>query len=403
MARSTELEVELPAREEEHQALATLWARARIEELEKEQYKGEQPETVRMITSLGLEHRLVTRYTSFVAVDQTPATEPRSPIRTVCEPVELPDQVSMEDGEGNNLRSSILYRARGVVSSKPLEARGMGGIGTRMDVSGAGDAKPQGLGSQSGFAGQAADLQPTSGPQVDYDFDKIFGSNGSPDTPPPSEPRSRKNVYIPPAPGSSGPTHKAQLQQSDVMEVVVANKGTIKACVDEASLTEADLGGTIVMRWTIRLDGSTSSIVTVTDEYRQTQLAACLSDAIKRWRFPEYFGPQMSPISFPFKFSAASVAELVEKGGKALLREDYRTAARAFRKAFERDPANRDAAFGLEQVRKKAQEVYSEAYLLSQRDPTRARQLLQQLLQMVEPGHELYRKAQKRLEALDGH
>ncbi|MGC4116955.1 MAG: VWA domain-containing protein [Myxococcales bacterium] len=42
----SELEVTLPEREEQHQGLATLWARARIEELEKLQYRGEQPELV---------------------------------------------------------------------------------------------------------------------------------------------------------------------------------------------------------------------------------------------------------------------------------------------------------------------------------------------------------------------
>lgn len=54
--------------------IASVWARAHIESLEDRQRRGEDAETVRQaITDIALTHRIVSRYTSLVAVDKTPA------------------------------------------------------------------------------------------------------------------------------------------------------------------------------------------------------------------------------------------------------------------------------------------------------------------------------------------
>jgi Ca-activated chloride channel family protein len=56
--------------------IATLWARARIADLEDRQRRGEDRETVRMaIAETALSHHLVSRHTSLVAVDKTPVRE----------------------------------------------------------------------------------------------------------------------------------------------------------------------------------------------------------------------------------------------------------------------------------------------------------------------------------------
>ncbi|MBI5542803.1 MAG: zinc-ribbon domain-containing protein [Deltaproteobacteria bacterium] len=144
-----------------------------------------------------------------------------------------------------------------------------------------------------------------SGGQVDDDFDKIFGNGGGNKEPAQESPKSKpkpKDVWVPPAPGAGAANAKAQLEQSDVMEVVVANRSMIKNCVDEAKAKEPGATGTIVMRWTIKPDGSTGNIQTVTEEFRKTPLSACLAAGIKSFRFPSYTGPQMSPVNFPFKF-----------------------------------------------------------------------------------------------------
>jgi Ca-activated chloride channel family protein len=97
---SREIAVNLPANEPEHYVLASLWARARIDDLMAQDYAGIQngnpkPEVREAITQLGLEHRLMTQFTSFVAVEEMRVTEGGQP-RTVEVPVEMPEGVSYE-------------------------------------------------------------------------------------------------------------------------------------------------------------------------------------------------------------------------------------------------------------------------------------------------------------------
>lgn len=67
--------MELPEEEQAHDALGTVWARQRIRQIWNENVGRSTPESIEEITRLGLEHQLVTQYTSFVAVEETaPAT-----------------------------------------------------------------------------------------------------------------------------------------------------------------------------------------------------------------------------------------------------------------------------------------------------------------------------------------
>ncbi len=105
-----EIRVELPEQQPQHDVLATLWARTRIDDLMAQDFAGIQRGTpkaeVRLaITQLGLDYRLMTQYTSFVAVEEMTITEGGRP-RRIDVPVEIPDGVSYEGifggtGEGN--------------------------------------------------------------------------------------------------------------------------------------------------------------------------------------------------------------------------------------------------------------------------------------------------------------
>ena len=72
-----EIPVNLPETESENDVLATLWARTKIDELTKQDYKNANVEVQKTITNIGLEFRLLTQFTSFVAVEEV--------IRTVGE------------------------------------------------------------------------------------------------------------------------------------------------------------------------------------------------------------------------------------------------------------------------------------------------------------------------------
>ncbi len=94
------IEVEFPGFEPDHDVLATLWARTKIADLMSQDYNGIQQGNAKRhiqkaITRLGLDYRLMTQFTSFVAVEELIITEGGQP-RRVEVPVELPEGVSYE-------------------------------------------------------------------------------------------------------------------------------------------------------------------------------------------------------------------------------------------------------------------------------------------------------------------
>jgi Ca-activated chloride channel homolog len=93
-----EIPVELADSEARHDVLATLWARTRIDDLMSQDYTGAQygvprADVKEQVTQLGLDYRLMTQFTSFVAVEEMTVTDGGQP-RRVEVPVEMPEGVS---------------------------------------------------------------------------------------------------------------------------------------------------------------------------------------------------------------------------------------------------------------------------------------------------------------------
>ena len=90
-----------------HDTLATLWARAAVSELLRQDYAtvqhGNMPASRRdHITALGVEFHLMTPFTSFVAVEELRVTVAGSPV-TIAVPVEIPEGVRYEGIFGNGM------------------------------------------------------------------------------------------------------------------------------------------------------------------------------------------------------------------------------------------------------------------------------------------------------------
>jgi len=82
---------DLPHPDGENATIGRLWARSRIESLGNSVYRGDNRETVRQqIITLGLQHRIATQYTSFVAVDSE-ETDTDGDTRQVTVSGALPD------------------------------------------------------------------------------------------------------------------------------------------------------------------------------------------------------------------------------------------------------------------------------------------------------------------------
>jgi Ca-activated chloride channel family protein len=106
-----DIPVNFPEAKTQHDVLAPLWARLRIDDLMGQDFNGMQrgtmrPELKETITSLGLEYRLMTQFTSFVAVEEMIVTDGGTP-RRIDVPVEVPDGVSREGVFGESEAANV--------------------------------------------------------------------------------------------------------------------------------------------------------------------------------------------------------------------------------------------------------------------------------------------------------
>ena len=102
-----EIPVTLPETMALHDVLAPLWARARIDDLMSEDYMGAQLGRMRMdlkstITQLAMEFRLMTQFTSFVAVEEIIVTDGGVP-RRIDVPVAVPAGVDFSRVGGGGM------------------------------------------------------------------------------------------------------------------------------------------------------------------------------------------------------------------------------------------------------------------------------------------------------------
>ncbi len=96
------LGVRLPAKRAENKVLDTAWARRRVERLMSESYERVTPQNIEAVKNLGLSFKLVTPYTSFVAVERTLLADSRLPLETVLIPNEMPEGMSYESNFGSD-------------------------------------------------------------------------------------------------------------------------------------------------------------------------------------------------------------------------------------------------------------------------------------------------------------
>ncbi|HUR36519.1 MAG TPA: VIT and VWA domain-containing protein [Terriglobales bacterium] len=99
-----QIKVTLPGEENANQSLAQLWARTKIHDLMSQDWNGVQngamkPALQQAVTQLGLDYRLMTQFTSFVAVEDQVVVE-GGRTRTIQVPVEVPQGVNPNTAYG---------------------------------------------------------------------------------------------------------------------------------------------------------------------------------------------------------------------------------------------------------------------------------------------------------------
>jgi predicted Zn finger-like uncharacterized protein len=149
-------------------------------------------------------------------------------------------------------------------------------------------------------AAEPAAKSASKGSKADDLFDEVFGTGGGKS----EESRSsgKKTAYVPPAPGSSNSEVPERLPKGDIMSVVLANKPAIVRCVNEQKTRDPNLHGTLVMHWVIQTSGKTGSVNPVTDQFKSSYMATCLTGLVKSWNFPKHKYQPGEPVDFPFTF-----------------------------------------------------------------------------------------------------
>jgi Ca-activated chloride channel family protein len=169
---SREIPVTFSAGTPPFDALAGFWARRRIDALMSQDWLGIQrgtikPELQEQITQLGLDYRLMTQFTSFVAVEDQIVTKDGKPQRVEV-PVEMPEGVSHEGVFGDQKQ----YDYYGIASGA---AGGVGGAVLSRNMASLTSAP---VPSQVGAMSQTVEVQ-SAAPQV------ALNGSAAPAPPPP--------------------------------------------------------------------------------------------------------------------------------------------------------------------------------------------------------------------------
>ena len=252
-----EIPVVFPEVQEEHDALASLWARTVIADLESRQYKRQIDAIAEEITELALKYRLMSRYTSFVAIEERVVNEDGAP-KTVRVPLETPEGVDHE----------------GIFGEKEEEMQALGSVGYS---TGSTAALRRGSGDRS---------RPVARSRVQ---DKRTRAPGAP---PPSpvlmaEPSDVADSYEAPLPmarieleaqGDWSRFDSHRLEQDLFRRL----QPTLEAWRELAG-KDPSLAGRWVLKVDLSRDGKVTAIEIVEDTLGQPELAAELSSRATSW------------------------------------------------------------------------------------------------------------------------
>ena len=101
-------EVEFPEENQAHESLPVMWARSKVEKLQRDLWHGPERGTVREITQLGIHFGLVTPYTSFVAVDSSRQHGDGSPrLIDLLKMVDEHHKTKGQEGSDNKILKSV--------------------------------------------------------------------------------------------------------------------------------------------------------------------------------------------------------------------------------------------------------------------------------------------------------
>ncbi len=251
----------------ESEGLASMWARTKVEELEGYPYMRRHDQASRdkakqAVTDLALEYSIMTKYTSFVAVDERKVKQADGSYRTVVQPVDLPAGVSADAvGEAYGTAGLGLVGTGRGGGGTGYGTIGLGNTGLIGKGGGGGSGSGYGRGSGTGFGGQGKRV-----PRVRQAKAQVSGA----------------------------------LDKDIIRRIVRAHINEIRSCYNQGLAQDPNLSGRVNIEFTIGPNGKVLDAKVTASTLTNTTVEGCMEKALKRWKFPKPAGGGKVKVSYPF-------------------------------------------------------------------------------------------------------
>lgn len=229
-----EIPVTFPAVEPSHDVIPTLWARTKIAKLSDESYtKGETEDLVNEITELALKYRIMSKYTSFVAVSEE-VRNVNGKLETVQVPIPIPEGVSYEGVFGEEEADGYYGGMGRALKSAPYMAR---------------EKTPVSL---SGITQNAAGQKPALVGSVSFETPTVLGA----------------------------------LSADDVTSTLESIEDKLVEIYERYLAKDASIEGRAVFGITVKANGTVENVVVKSSTLDHKELEKALAKEIKKLRFP---------------------------------------------------------------------------------------------------------------------
>jgi Ca-activated chloride channel homolog len=259
-------------------AVRLYWARERIRLLSDRYRTSKDVELKRAITALGIDHHLLTEFTSFVAVDKVVRGDGRG-ATTVQQPSPMPDGVSdlavggregqMGKREPRSIGTSYGYGGLGISGT------GHGGGGTGPGTIGLGSlgtiGHGAGGGTGSGYgrgAGGSARAR-SAAPQIRAGATVVTGS----------------------------------LSKQVIQRIIKRHVNEVRFCYEQQLQSDPTLKGRVVIKFVIDAQGNVIQAVVAESTFADTIIENCILQAVRRWKFPAPEGGGVVIVNYPFELT----------------------------------------------------------------------------------------------------
>ncbi len=268
-AFTLDLPLTVAASDPRHSAVATLWARRKIRDLEWYPGSRSTSQVRHDVIEVALEHSLMSRYTSLVAVDDRPSA---------CGPADLVVKIPHEPVAQGSLAGSA-----GVLGSLGTKGRGGSGYGSGaalFSVSNQGSISA-GLASGGTRLSVAGSLAPSPAPR----------------------PIASKRVGSIAAVACS-PIVMGSLDKSLIDDVIKRNRNRIRYAYERQLRANPSMAGKLTVRFVIGADGNVQSAEIRNSTVGDEKLEKDIERVFERMTFPKPKGGGTVIVTYPLVFSS---------------------------------------------------------------------------------------------------